>query len=105
VIDFAQWLTDGPAVGDVTTLTQYGVLGIVASLLVWFAKSAHQRERDRADRLEEENRRLNAIILDRVFPAMAAATQAAKESAELLNAAQREHQRLQPERRSRPEGR
>jgi gas vesicle protein len=78
---------------DVATFAQYGVLGIIAALLIFFAKGAHQRERDRADRLEEENRKLNALILDRVIPALISATRAAEESTELLNAVQRERER------------
>lgn len=83
------------ATGDVSgfdpgTFAQYGVLGVIAALLIWFAKGAHQRERERADRMEEENRRLNALILDRVIPALTSATHAAEESAQLLNAIQRE---------------
>jgi hypothetical protein len=77
---------------DLTVFAQYGVLGIIAAILIWFARGAHQRERDRADRLEEENRRLNALILDRVIPALTSATNAVEESAELLNAIQRERE-------------
>lgn len=77
---------------DLAVLTQYGVLGVVAAMLIWFAKGAHQRERERADRMEAENKRLNELILDRVIPALTSATRAAEESAELLNAIQRERQ-------------
>lgn len=89
------WLAPGaiaadPASSDVSLFAQYGVLGVLAGMLIWFAKSAHQRERDRADRLEEENRRLNALILDRVIPVLTSATRAAEESASLLNSMQRE---------------
>lgn len=86
-------LADAAPSLDVTIFAQYGVLGVVAVLLIWFAKGAHQRERDRADRMEEENKRLNAILLDRVIPALLAATRAAEESAELLNVLQRERQK------------
>lgn len=77
---------------DVTIFAQYGVLGVIAALLIWFAKGAHQRERDRADRLEAEVGRLHTLMLDRVIPALTSATRAAEESAELLNAIQRERQ-------------
>lgn len=77
---------------DITVFAQYGVLGIIAAMLIWFAKGAHQRERDRADRLEEDNKRLNALILDRVIPALTSATHAAEESAELMRVLQRERQ-------------
>jgi hypothetical protein len=99
VAGFVQWLADSAGTANVATFAQYGVLGIVASLLVWFAKNAHQRERDRADRLEEENRKLNALILDRVIPALTSATQAAKESTDLLHDLQREQAYAQQERR------
>lgn len=77
---------------DVGVFAQYGVLGVIAVLLIWFAKGAHQREQARADRLEEENKRLNDLILERVIPAMTAATSAAQESATLLAAMQRERE-------------
>lgn len=77
---------------DLTVFAQYGPLGIIAALLIWFAKGAHQRERDRADRMEAENKRLNELILDQVIPALTSATRAAEESAELLNALQRERE-------------
>jgi len=77
---------------DIGVLAQYGVLGIFAAMLVWFAKGAHQRERDRADRLEEETRRLNSLIADRVIPALNSASKASEESAQLLQAMQRERE-------------
>ncbi len=82
---------DGSGV-DLTVFAQYGVLGIVAAMLIWFARGAHQRERDRADRMEAENKRLHELILDRVIPALTSATQAAEESTELLRAMQRERE-------------
>jgi hypothetical protein len=81
-----------PGQVDLSIFAQYGVLGIFAALLVWFARGAYQRERERADRIEEENRRLNAIIQDRVIPALTSATRAAEESGSLLSAIQRERE-------------
>lgn len=105
--------------GNLGLLAQYGPLGIIAALLIWFARGAHQRERDRADllgeenkrlitiiadreatqrerdhaeRLEEDNKRLNAIIADRVIPAVLEAARAAEESARLLANIQSEQQ-------------
>lgn len=92
------WAADQGSI-DFTVFAQYGVLGIIAAMLIWFAKGAHQRERDRADRMEDENKRLNALILDRVIPALTSATRAAEESAELLNALQREREFVQREQR------
>lgn len=77
---------------DLSIFAQYGILGIIAAMLIFFARGAHQRERDRADRMEAENRRLNELILDRVIPALTSATRAAEESAELLAAMQRERE-------------
>jgi len=73
-------------------LAQYGVLGIVAVGLIVFARNAHKREQDRADRMEAENRRLNELLLERVIPALTSATHAAKQSADLLQAMQEERQ-------------
>lgn len=81
-----------PGTIDITVFAQYGILGVIAAMLIWFARGAHQRERDRADRLEEENRRLNNLLLDRVIPALTSATRAAEESAELMSAIQRERE-------------
>lgn len=83
-------LADAGAAVDFTVFAQYGVLGIIATILIWFARGAHKREQDRADRLEQENQRLHELILDRVIPALTAASQAAEESAELLRDVQRE---------------
>ncbi len=77
-------LTDGAASIDIGLFAQYGILGIITAMLIWFAKGAHQREKDRADRLEAEVGRLHELMLDRVIPALTSATKAAEESAELL---------------------
>lgn len=77
---------------DLSVFAQYGVLGILVLILIYFAKNAHQRERDRGDRLEAEVQRLHELMLDRVIPALTAAAQAAEQSAELLAAMQRERE-------------
>ena len=84
---------------DVGIFAQYGVLGIMLLVFVLFAKGAYQREcdrsaaeRERADRMELENKRLNELILDRVVPVLTSAAAAAQESTELLNAMQRERE-------------
>ncbi len=84
-----------PDVGsvDVGLFAQYGVLGILCLILIFFAKGAYQRERDRADRADEENKRLNQVLLEKVIPALLSATRAAEESAELLREIQRERER------------
>jgi hypothetical protein len=77
---------------DFTVFAQYGILGVIAAMLIWFARGAHQRERDRADRLEAEVQRLHALMLDRVIPALTSATSAAEESTALLQSWQRERE-------------
>lgn len=77
---------------DLTVFAQYGILGVIAAMLIWFAKGAHQRERDRADRMEAEVQRLHAVMLDRVIPALTSATSAAEESTALLQSWQRERE-------------
>lgn len=84
------------SVGDIpmTVFAQYGALGIFAALLTWFARGAYQRETNRSDRLEEENKRLNALIVDRVIPTLTSASTAAEEAGKLMNAMQREREVL-----------
>lgn len=90
LLDLATDAGSGPV--DLTVFAQYGILGVVAAMLIWFAKGAHQRERDRADRLEAEVQRLHTLMLDRVIPALTSATNAAEESASLLQSMQRERE-------------
>ncbi len=75
---------------DLSIFAQYGVLGVLCLGLILFARTAYQRERDRGDRMEEENRKLNAAIQDRIIPVLLSATRAMEESAELMAAMQRE---------------
>jgi hypothetical protein len=93
--EWLRWLAADPTStgADLSVLGQYGVLGLVAAGLLWFAHGAIQRERDRADRLEADNRRLNEVIQDRVIPALTSATKVAEESTGLLQAMQRERER------------
>lgn len=97
----------GTGAPDLSVFAQYGVLGVIAVLLIFFAKGAHQRERDRADALYEENKRLNTAIQDRVIPALTSATRAAEESATLLTSMHRERElsRLAEEKIRQREGR
>lgn len=92
VLTFAFAVAAGSSGIDLSVFAQYGVLGLITALLIWFAKGAHQRERDRADRLETENQRLHQLILDRVIPAMTSASRAAEDSSELMRAMQRERE-------------
>lgn len=80
---------------DLSVFAQYGILGVLTGLLIWFARGAHQRERDRADRLEADNKRLHDMIIERVIPAMTAASHAAEESNSLMRSMQRERELAQ----------
>jgi hypothetical protein len=75
---------------DLTALTQYGVLGVLAIVLIAFARLAYNREVARADRLEAELRAQNAAIQDKAIPALLAAADAMSEVTELLRDMQRE---------------
>lgn len=106
------WAADAGAAVDLSVFAQYGILGVLTLLLIWFAKGAHQRERERADRAEADNRelrdvarereraekaeaeshRLHELMIDRVIPALASATHAAEESAELIRGLLRERE-------------
>ena len=78
---------------DLSILTQYGILGIFALLLILFAKTSYKRETDRSDRLEAEVLRLNNLIQEKAIPALASATRALEESQNLLHDLQRERDR------------
>ena len=73
----------------VSGLVQYGALGVIASLGLWFMWRAYRRECDRADRLEEHNKEQSAAIQDKVIPALMSATRAVEESTELMRDQQR----------------
>lgn len=75
---------------NLAVLGQYGVLGVFAVLLVWFAKFMISRETARADRLEQEVLRLNNTIQDKVIPALLSATGAVEQSTEMFRDLQRE---------------
>lgn len=69
---------------DVNIFAQYGVLGVAVFALGWFAKGAYANAVARGDRLEEDNRRLNQAIQDRVIPALTESTLAAQEATRVL---------------------
>jgi hypothetical protein len=72
-------------------LAQYAqVLGLIAAGGIWFAKGAHQRERDRGDRLEAKNEQLANLIIERVIPALTSSSDANKQAVEVLRDIQRE---------------
>jgi hypothetical protein len=62
-------------------LAQYGALGVVlmfagVAIRILFQRetAAHERERERADRLEAEIKRLNDLIVSRMLPTLHEAT-------------------------------
>jgi hypothetical protein len=88
---------------NLAVLGQYGVLGVFAILLVWFAKFMINRETARADRLEAEVVRLNNTIQEKVIPALMSATGAVEESTEMLRDMQRDFRDGYPRRHTRPD--
>lgn len=86
----SQWLAAAEESANLSALTQYGVLGVFALLLILFARTSYKRETDRSDRLEAEVLRLNTLIQEKAIPALSSATAALEESQSLLHDLQRE---------------
>lgn len=64
-VNLLHMAANGPATPDLSPLwLQYGAIGLMAALLLWFAWRAYKREADRADKLEAEVARLNQVMLD-----------------------------------------
>lgn len=59
-----------PVSGAADTFVQYGVLGAVALFLGVFAYRAWNREKDRADRLENQLAEANQRAIDLLVPAL-----------------------------------
>jgi DNA integrity scanning protein DisA with diadenylate cyclase activity len=82
---------------DAGTFVQYGALGVIALLALAAVRVLFQREvrandleRQRADRLEEELRRLNNTIQDRYITTL---TEASRVMSEVLDYLRRENSR------------
>lgn len=75
---------EGGTSDPLTMLLQYGVLGIVAVLLIIFARSAINRDRDRADKAEAQVKELNDFIRNELLPRQVEATILHKQVAEVL---------------------
>ena len=87
----SEYILQAPAETDpLSSLMQYGVLGIFSVLLIIFGRSLIKREQDRADRLDEEVTRLNNLIQEKTIPALLSATQAIQASQAILQAMQYE---------------
>lgn len=70
-----------------TIYAQYGAIGLVAALSVWAVRimygklqAAYEREKERADRLEDELRRLNDMIRTDYVSTISRASQAMSEA-------------------------
>lgn len=78
---------------DLSMFAQYGVLGVFVIILIVFARTSYKREIDRADRLESEVRQLHELRqtdYEKTAAALAAASEAIRQSAELINDLRRE---------------
>lgn len=84
---------------DIGVFAQYGILGVLCAGLILFAKGAYQREQSRADRHEEEIRKLHELMLDKVVPALTAGTQTIEEAVKVLSSIQREREMSELRRR------
>lgn len=84
---FFTWLAQAAAADTTTSIfIQYGALGVIAMLALGAVRVLFQREvkaldleRQRADRLEEELRKLNATVQERYVSTLADATRAMSE--------------------------
>lgn len=85
---------EGDTLPQLPTFAQYGLIGILFAMVVGgvllVPKYAYERERDRADALETEVKRLNALIQDRHVPALESASKAISDSTELVTDLRRE---------------
>src|SRR3954447_12438442 len=62
---------------------QYGAIGLIAALGIWFAFKAYKREVDRGDKLAADVTRLNQALLDQAR-STDASTAAMRDVVELL---------------------
>ena len=73
------------AAGSITaTFLQFGVLGAVALLGLWFVLTAYRREVARGDAAEKSLAELNREMRDKIIPALTEATGALVECAHIL---------------------
>jgi hypothetical protein len=62
--------TDGPTTSIEGVFLSYGLIGVVALVLGYFAISTIKDLRERAARLEDDNRRLYTMMADQFVPAL-----------------------------------
>jgi hypothetical protein len=77
------------AAGDSTSTIEgvflsYGLIGVVALVLGYFAVSTIRDLRERAQRLEADNRRLYGIMADQFVPALTKATEAVVKASTIM---------------------
>lgn len=81
---------------ELPPVAQYGLLGAgfaaLASGRFLVPRYVLDRERDRADRMEAENQRLNTLIQEKAIPAIVDASNAVQESSRLIHDLQRERE-------------
>lgn len=70
-------------------LLVYGPLGLVAGLLIMYAKSTVKREHEKADAAEQQVKELNDFIRNELLPKQVEATILHKQVAEVLSDAVR----------------
>lgn len=68
----------------IAELGQYGIAGVISSIFIWFAWQVYKRERDRADKNEDEIKRLNDLIQGKYVPSLQDASTALIETNQLL---------------------
>lgn len=73
-----------PSTGITQTFLQFGVLGAVALLGLWFVLTAYRREVARGDTAEKALAELNREMRDKVIPALTEATGALVECARIM---------------------
>lgn len=82
-----QAVADSGGLNTAAPFVQLGAIGALALLLLSFARGAYLREAKRADALEEELRRINTELRDRMVPLLTEVTRVITDAHNLL----REH--------------
>lgn len=75
---------EAAATDPMAMLLQYGVLGIVAVLLIIYTRGSIARDRERADKAEAQVRELNDFIRNELLPKQVESTILHKQVAEVL---------------------
>jgi len=88
-VDYLAATADNPA-NLLSPFLQLGVVGVVNIVLFYIARSLIQREQTRADRIEEDNRRINSLMTDQMVPALTKATEAIVDAQRLIEEMKRE---------------